>query len=111
MTLANNGLNTNAESQVAAAQFDPDFTSGTMPKMKKKKTDRSSSRPKVKTYCSFCGSTVGQTSDHTGEKVNAVYDCPKCNRNYCDQCSYEDEADGLQAQFCLRCESRMEKVM
>jgi len=64
-----------------------------------------------KPYCHFCGSTVGQISERTGEIVNAVYDCEKCKVNYCDQCSYEKEIDGNKVQFCLRCDSEIEKVM
>jgi hypothetical protein len=65
---------------------------------------------KLKTYCMFCGSTVGQISDRTEERVTAVYDCPKCEMNYCDQCSYAKEVEGQVMQLCLRCDSRMEKV-
>ena len=64
-----------------------------------------------KAYCHFCGATVGQKSDRTEEKVSAIYDCPKCKVNYCDQCSYGNDVDGKLAQFCLRCESKIEKVM
>lgn len=65
----------------------------------------------VKAYCIFCGSTVGQISDRTEDLVKAVYDCPKCKQNYCDQCSYEKEIDGQLMQLCLRCDSQIEKVM
>ena len=64
-----------------------------------------------KAYCIFCGSTVGQTSDRTEQKVTAVYDCPKCMMNYCDQCSYEKDDEGRKVQLCMRCDSKMEKVM
>ena len=77
--------------------------------MKKQKTF--SHKNQFKVYCHFCGSTVGQISERTENLVNAIYDCEKCNVNYCDQCSYEEEIDGHMAQFCLRCESRIEKVM
>ena len=62
-------------------------------------------------YCHYCGSTVGQTSERTEKSVQAVYDCGKCNVNYCDQCSYEKEIDGKLVQLCLRCDSQIEKVM
>ncbi|MFH0725187.1 MAG: hypothetical protein V2B19_02345 [Pseudomonadota bacterium] len=78
--------------------------------MKGKKIESVSRNSDFKAYCFFCGATVGQLSDRTEEKVSAIYDCPKCRVNYCDQCSYEKEADGELAQFCLRCESKIEKV-
>lgn len=65
----------------------------------------------LKAYCIFCGSTVGQVSDRTRKKVKAAYDCPKCRRNYCDQCSYEETVDGKLVQLCLRCDGELEKVM
>jgi len=57
-----------------------------------------------------------ETSSHENplkalNRVNAVYDCPKCNVNYCDQCSYEKEIDGKSVQLCLRCDSQIEKIM
>ena len=67
-----------------------------------------------KTYCYFCGSTVGQTSDRTEELVHAVYDCSKCNVNYCDQCSvykYKEDKNDADIRICLRCNSEIEKVM
>jgi uncharacterized C2H2 Zn-finger protein len=64
----------------------------------------------IMAYCIFCGSTVGQVSDRTGENVNAVYYCPKCGLNYCDQCSYQKEIAEQKVQFCLRCDSEMDKV-
>ena len=64
-----------------------------------------------KAYCIFCGSTVGQQSDRTGGKVTAVYDCPKCERNYCDQCSYAKDVEGHSVQLCLRCDGKLERVM
>jgi len=79
--------------------------------MEKKKPKSSSHENQFKAYCHFCGSTVGQISERTENFVSAIYDCEKCNVNYCDQCSYEKEIDGHLAQFCLRCESRIEKVM
>lgn len=69
------------------------------------------SEPSVKAYCIFCGSTLGQISERTSERVNAVYDCPRCQMNYCDQCSYEKEVNGRVVQVCLRCGSQMEQVM
>jgi hypothetical protein len=78
----------------------------------KKKMDEEISQPiDYKAYCHFCGATVGQISDATEEKVSAIYDCPKCKVNYCDQCSYGKNMDGKLVQFCLRCESKIEKVM
>ena len=65
----------------------------------------------MKAYCIFCGSTVGQISERTEGLVNAVYDCPKCRLNYCDQCSYEKIINGHAVQLCLRCDSRLDKVM
>lgn len=65
----------------------------------------------LKAYCIFCGSTVGQTSESTDEKVNAVFDCPKCQANYCDQCSYEEEINNSIIPVCLRCDSQMEQVL
>jgi len=75
--------------------------------MKKKQPNHLSKFVDLKPYCTFCGSEVGQISERTNEKSNAIYDCPKCSRYYCDQCSYTK--DGLQ--FCLRCDSIIEKVM
>lgn len=66
----------------------------------------------MKAYCIFCGSTVGHISDRTDELVNAVFDCPRCRLNYCDQCSYEEEDNGQAAvQRCLRCDSKLDKIM
>ena len=75
--------------------------------MKRKQTKNRTSLMDPKAYCNFCGATVGQISQRTEEKTNTIYDCPKCNRYYCDQCSYSK--DGIQ--FCLRCDSKMKKVM
>jgi len=58
--------------------------------------------------CVYCGATVGEISDRTEQTVNAVYNCPKCAANYCDQCSYLDDAE--QVQRCLRCDSTVEKL-
>ena len=76
-----------------------------------KKPAKASDPGDVKAYCIFCGSTVGQVSDATGEIVTAVYDCPRCMLNYCDQCSYEESTEGKQMQLCLRCDGQLEKVM
>ena len=62
------------------------------------------------TWCMFCGAKVGQISDRTNKPVTAVYYCEKCLKNYCDQCSYEEDIDGKSVQLCLRCESRIERV-
>jgi hypothetical protein len=67
----------------------------------------STSLPRVHhAYCIFCGSTVGQESDRTGGTVTAVYDCPKCRRNYCSECSYAKDG----SQYCLRCDSILAQV-
>ncbi|MEW6519197.1 MAG: hypothetical protein AB1461_07255 [Thermodesulfobacteriota bacterium] len=58
--------------------------------------------------CGYCGATVGQISGRTEEEVHAVYECAKCDSYYCDQCSYFSTGD--QAQCCLRCDSRLEKI-
>ncbi len=79
--------------------------------MSKKKQETVSKDNTLKAYCMFCGSTVGQISDRTEERVTAIYDCPKCKMNYCDQCSYGKEIDGQSVQFCLRCDNQIEKVM
>ena len=64
----------------------------------------------TKAYCFFCGSTVGQESERTDELVTAVYFCERCERNYCDQCSYEEEVCGVPRQLCMRCDNPMKKV-
>jgi len=80
-------------------------------KMKKKQPGDPSILGEWKAYCTFCGSRVGQISERTDKKVNAIYDCPKCRRNYCDQCSYKKEIGGTWVQLCLRCDSKMKKVI
>ncbi|MFT5872494.1 MAG: hypothetical protein ACI8WT_001425 [Clostridium sp.] len=60
--------------------------------------------------CHFCGGSVGEISERTGGQVNAIFDCPKCKVNYCDQCSYEDEEKSNAVQKCLRCDSELDKV-
>jgi len=55
---------------------------------------------KFEPQCMFCGASVGEVSERTGEKVGAIYDCPKCMMNYCSECSYEKEVDGESIQFC-----------
>jgi hypothetical protein len=75
--------------------------------MKKEKEATPTHKP-IQAYCHFCGSMVGQTSERTEEEVYDIYDCVKCNVNYCDQCSYFNTDD--QVQRCLRCESKLEKV-
>lgn len=64
----------------------------------------------LEAYCIFCGSTIGQISESTGEMVNGIYDCPKCQANYCDQCSYEKEINSNVVQICLRCDGEIEKI-
>ncbi len=78
--------------------------------MKKNKQDNSSDDDSFKAYCHYCRSTAGQISECAEKSVKAVYDCEKCNVNHCDQCSYEKEIDGKLAQFCLRCDGRIEKA-
>ncbi len=79
--------------------------------MKRKRPESPPHTGRAKAYCIFCGSTVGQISDRTDERVSAIYDCSKCMLNYCDQCSYEKEIDGKRVQFCLRCNSKLERVL
>jgi len=78
--------------------------------MSKKESEIASTANAFKAYCVFCGSTVGQISGRTEERVTAIYDCPKCRMNYCDQCSYGKDIEGKSVQFCLRCDSPIEKV-
>jgi hypothetical protein len=79
--------------------------------MRNEKPVISSCDNRLKAYCIFCGSTVGQISDRTENRVNAVFYCSRCRANYCDQCSYEKEIDGVLVPLCLRCDSQMERVM
>jgi len=65
---------------------------------------------KYEPYCHFCGSKIGQISERTDEKVNSIYDCEGCQVNYCDQCSYEKEKNGVKLQKCIRCDNIIEKV-
>ena len=65
---------------------------------------------KHEAYCHFCGSKVGDISDRTGERSTAIFDCPKCKVNYCDQCSYFKE-ENKNVQLCLRCDSKMDKLV
>jgi hypothetical protein len=58
------------------------------------------------TYCISCGSTAGQESEKTGGLVTAVYECPKCLRDYCSECSYAKEG----AQYCPSCDSILARV-
>lgn len=76
----------------------------------KEKTEDTVTIP-MKVYCIFCGSTIVQISDRTEGIVNAVYDCPKCSMNYCDQCSCEEIIDGNTVQRCLRCYSRLDIII
>lgn len=76
-----------------------------------KKKNNSSPGNKIKAYCQYCGSTVGEISDRTEELITSIYECKKCDENYCDQCSYEKNIDKHVKQFCLRCESEIEKIM
>ncbi len=61
-------------------------------------------------YCLFCGASVGDISESTDQPVTAIYDCPKCQVNYCSECSYAEEIDGEYKQFCLRCDSQIYKI-
>lgn len=76
----------------------------------KKIQNASSYGNQIKVYCHYCGSTVEEKSQRTEELITAMYDCEKCNVNYCDQCSCEKEIDGHVKQFCLRCENEIEKL-
>jgi hypothetical protein len=76
----------------------------------KKIQNASSQGKQFQAHCHYCGSTVGEISQRTEELTNAMYDCEKCNDNYCDQCSYENDIDGQVKQFCLRCESEIKKI-
>lgn len=65
---------------------------------------------KKKAYCTFCGGHIGETSECTREIINHIYNCPKCWRDYCDSCSYDDIVDNKKVQRCLRCDAIMELV-
>jgi hypothetical protein len=65
---------------------------------------------KYEPYCHFCGSKIGQISERTDEKVNSIFDCERCNLNYCDQCSYETVENDVKVQKCIRCNNIIEKV-
>jgi len=69
------------------------------------------SSKEINAYCHFCGASVGDVSERTGNKVESIYDCPKCWVNYCSQCSAlkDDSLDGIV--ICLRCNSKMERVL
>ena len=77
----------------------------------KNKQENASYDNQIKASCHYCGATVGEISGRTEEPVTSMYTCEKCNMNYCDQCSYEKAVDGRVKQFCLRCESEIEKLM
>lgn len=68
------------------------------------------SKRKYEPYCHFCGSKIGQISERTDEKVISIFDCEKCNVNYCDQCSYEKIENDAKVQKCIRCDNIIEKV-
>ena len=61
--------------------------------------------------CHFCGGKVGEISDRTDELISSLYDCAKCNLNYCNQCSYETVEKNRTIQKCLRCDNVVEKVI
>jgi len=69
------------------------------------------SEKKPVTWCMFCGANVGEISERTGEKTTAMYYCEQCWKNYCDQCSYEKEVGGERKQYCLRCDTELERLM
>ena len=79
--------------------------------MKKKKKESPAHDNSFAASCNYCGASVGEISERTEEQVEAVYDCLKCKVNYCDQCRYEKKIDGQLVQLCLRCDSKIEKVM
>jgi len=60
--------------------------------------------------CHFCGVNAGEIGEETGEIVTAIFDCPKCKVNYCNQCSYEKEVEGELVQLCMRCDSKLDKI-
>jgi hypothetical protein len=60
--------------------------------------------------CHFCGARIGDISERTNEKTTAIYDCEKCRVNYCDQCNYSKK-EAPEVQLCLRCDSRIEKLV
>ena len=61
-------------------------------------------------YCHFCGGKVGEISERTDELITSIFDCEKCNYNYCNQCSYEAIEKNKQVQKCLRCDKIIYKV-
>lgn len=63
---------------------------------------------KLKNYV-YCNKCDYKTKEHP-TMMYAIFDCPKCKVNYCDQCSYEDEEKGHAVQKCLRCDSELDKV-
>ena len=68
--------------------------------------DSASGVKRCEKHCSYCGSTLGHKSDRTGGAVTAVYACRECHRYYCNECSSKTG----EGQFCLRCDSILEKV-
>ena len=62
---------------------------------------------KFESQCYFCGCQIGEISERTDEIVNKIYYCPKCEVDYCDQCSYEYEKKNKLLQVCLRCNSEL----
>lgn len=61
-------------------------------------------------YCHFCGGKIGETSERTDEEIHLIFDCEKCNFNYCDQCSYETIEKNKHVQKCLKCNNIIYKV-
>jgi len=65
--------------------------------------------PSQSTWCSFCGAAVGEISERTGMEAEAMYECPRCMGNYCDQCSgTKDRPKGTA--ICLACHSEMKRT-
>jgi hypothetical protein len=62
-------------------------------------------------WCLFCGAKVGEKSERTDRRVVAIYYCPRCSSNYCDQCSYDKTVKGEKLRFCLRCDTQLETVI
>ena len=65
---------------------------------------------KYEPSCYYCGSRIGEISEQTNEMVNSIFDCERCNVNYCDQCSYEKIENAVKVQKCIRCNSTIEII-
>ena len=73
-----------------------------------KKSGNKRDRQPTVAYCGFCGSKPGQISERTERLATAVYFCPKCVANYCDQCSAPHANPEISN--CLRCDSEKTRV-